>query len=230
MFFPQSKMSCLQKFNFRQTPHYSEMRINNIFFYYVLLSLIFFHSACEYNREPQYFSNNAAQERCETFKLFSINYHWCLHPEASWTIPGNVRMKIHFFPGLLLLHQIMPSLNWRAPLALGDGSVCAVRADWTHSWERRAQTDVTPRGPKERCVWVWTLIQRSGQIAHLESLRRHGNTIICCKKLIFKLYLVLSISMCLQLQVTFQVEYNLLNPQYLSHSLPNAYCIEKKKC
>lgn len=33
--------------------------------------------------------------------------------------------------------------------------------------------------------------------------------------------------MCLQLQITFQVEYNLLNPQYLSHLLPNAYYTEK---
>lgn len=40
------------------------------FYFFIVFNLL--HSSCEYNREPQYFSNNAAQERCETFKLFSI--------------------------------------------------------------------------------------------------------------------------------------------------------------
>lgn len=40
-FFPQSKISCLQKFNFRQTPHYSEMGINNIFIIIVFNLLSF---------------------------------------------------------------------------------------------------------------------------------------------------------------------------------------------
>lgn len=179
------------------------------FIFIFLLSLIFFIHHVNTTESRSTSATMLHRRDARHSNCFQYNYHWCLHPEASWNIPGNVRMKIHFFPWLLLLHQIMPSLNCRAPLALGDGSVCAVRADWTHSWEWRAQTDVTPRGPKEHCVWVWTLIQRLGQIAHLESLRRHGNTInICCKKLIFKLNLVLSFNMCLQLQIIFQVEYN----------------------
>lgn len=36
-FFPQSKISCLQKFYFRQTPHYSEKGINIIIIIIIII-------------------------------------------------------------------------------------------------------------------------------------------------------------------------------------------------
>lgn len=122
MFFSQSKISCPPKL-ISDKVIIQEKGIRFV----LLLSLIFFHSACESNRAA------VLQQQCCTGEMRDIQTVFTTVTIGVFILkPAGIFLGMcawrSTFPRLLLLLQIMSSLNCRAPLVLGDVSVCAVRA------------------------------------------------------------------------------------------------------